>query len=99
MLNHELYSDNKNANVSVNLRLFHCMLFDYLGTISIPILYKCHKILILHSVFSYMSSSLLIPDNLLNILDDHHVDSLYKVCRFCYIHLSPKDFPKKNSGD
>ena len=43
-----------------------------------------------------MSSSLLIPDNLLNIWDYYHVDSLYKVCRFCYIRLSPKDLPKKN---
>ena len=43
-----------------------------------------------------MSSSLLIPENLLNIWDDYHVDSLYKVCRFCYIRISPKDLPKKN---
>ena len=51
--------------------------------------------LILHSVFSYMSSSLLIPVNFLTILDDYRVDSLYKVYRFCYIRLSPKDLPKK----
>ena len=44
-----------------------------------------------------MSSSLLIPENLLNIWDDYHVDSLYKVCRFSYyIRLLPKDLPKKN---
>ena len=24
------------------------------------------------------------------------MDSLYKVCRFCYVRLSPKDLPKKN---
>ena len=43
-----------------------------------------------------MSSSLLIPDNHLNIWDDYHVDLLNKVCRFCYIRLSQKDLPKKN---
>ena len=42
-----------------------------------------------------MSSSLVIPDNLLTICD-YHVDSLYKVCRFCYTRLSSKDLPKKN---
>ena len=44
-----------------------------------------------------MSSSLVIPDNLLTICDDYHVDSLYKVCRFCYTRLSSKDLPRKNS--
>ena len=43
-----------------------------------------------------MSSSLAIPDNLLHICDDYHVDSRYKVCRFCYIRLSSKDLPNKN---
>ena len=39
---------------------------------------------------------MLIPENLLNIWDDYHVDLLYKACRFCYIRSSPKDLPKKN---
>ena len=42
-----------------------------------------------------MSSSLVIPDNFFPICDDYHVDSLYKVCRFCYTRLSSKDLPKK----
>ena len=41
-------------------------------------------------------SSLVIPDNLLRIWDDYHLDSLYKVCRFCYIRVSSKDKPKKH---
>ena len=36
-------------------------------------------------------SSLVIQENLLNIWDDHHLDSLYKACRLCYTRQSSKD--------
>ena len=55
------------------------------------------KVISLYS-FQQHVSSLVIPDNLLTICDDYHVDLLYKVCRFCYTRPSSKDLLKKNLG-
>ena len=54
---------------------------------------KFFEILLYELVF--YCSSMDIPNEISDLFDNYHIDSLYRLCRFCFNRLSSQTIPKE----